>query len=115
MITADQMFEFEDKIDALIRQLQQEIADAAESTAAVAPDNAIGRISRMDSMLAQEVAKAAVALKQKRILDLTAARLRLDEGRFGWCAECLKDIELERLEMAPETVFCAKCSVRKKS
>ncbi|MDP1591712.1 MAG: TraR/DksA C4-type zinc finger protein [Prosthecobacter sp.] len=112
MITSDQMFYFEDKIDALIQQLQAEIAKAAEDTAAVSPDNAIGRISRMDSILSQEVAKAAVARKQQRILDLHAARMRLDEGKFGWCVVCVEDIEIERLEAAPEATLCLACSAK---
>jgi len=113
MITADQIFYYEDKIEALIQQLQAEIETTAPDTAAVSPDNAIGRVSRMDSILSQEVAKASVAAKQKRILDLTAARLRLDEGRFGWCAECQEDIEMERLAAAPETVFCRVCATKR--
>lgn len=113
MITSDQMFYFEDKIDALIKQLQAEIEKASVDTAAVSPDNAIGRISRMDSILSQEVVKAAVVRKQQRILGLHAARMRLDEGKFGWCVGCLEDIELERLEAAPEATLCLSCSAKR--
>jgi DnaK suppressor protein len=74
MLTADQMMDFEELLDDLIARLQKEIENSSADTAAVAPDNAIGRVSRMDSILSQEVAKAMVAAKQKRILDLHAAR-----------------------------------------
>jgi DnaK suppressor protein len=110
MLTADQMMDFEELIDGLITQLQQEIEKSAESTAAVSPDNAIGRVSRMDSIVAQETAKAAVRFKEQRIPALLAARRRLDEGTFGTCAKCLEDIELERLEVSPEATLCKKCS-----
>ncbi|MCA1964780.1 MAG: TraR/DksA C4-type zinc finger protein, partial [Prosthecobacter sp.] len=102
--------DFEELLDDLIARLQKEIENSSADTAAVAPDNAIGRVSRMDSILSQEVAKAMVAAKQKRILDLHAARMRLDEGSFGTCAACFEDIEIERLEAAPETLLCQACS-----
>lgn len=114
MITADQMFYFEDKIEALIQQLQAEIGKASADTAAVSPDNAIGRISRMDSILSQEMAKAGVNFKQKRITELAIAKQRLDEGRFGWCAECQGDIDLERLEAAPESILCHACQQKRR-
>ena len=104
MLSGDQLIEFEDLIESLISQLEAEIDASAEDTAAVAPDNAIGRVSRMDSILSQEVSKAVVARKQHRIVDLHAARMRLDEGKFGWCVDCLEDIELERLQAAPESL-----------
>lgn len=113
MLTPDQMMDFEDVIELLIKQLQSEIEKATEDTAAVSPDNAIGRISRMDSILSQEVAKAAVSRKQQRIMELHGARMRLEEGRYGWCSKCLGDIELERLEAAPEAVLCLACAVKK--
>ncbi len=110
MLSADEMFEFEDRINALIRQLQSEVQRSSDDTAAVAPDNAIGRISRMDSIVSQEVAKAAVAQKQQRIIDLHAARMRLEEGSFGMCVVCLEDIEKERLDAAPEATRCLACA-----
>lgn len=112
MLTADQMMDFEDMIDALIKQLQEELEKSAGDTAAVAPDNAIGRVSRMDSILSQQVAKAAVAMKQQRIVALHAARMRLEEGSFGMCTGCLEDIEFERLESAPESTLCQTCAVK---
>lgn len=113
MITSDQMFYFEDKIDALIQQIQAEIEKTSSDTAAVSPDNAIGRISRMDSILSQEIAKAAVVRKQQRIMALHGARVRLHEGTFGWCVSCMKDIELERLEATPEATLCLACRAKR--
>ena len=110
MLTADQMMDFEELIDELITRLTKEVEDSSADTAAVAPDNAIGRVSRMDSIMSQEVAKAMVAAKQKRLVDLHAARRRLDDGSFGMCAACFEDIEFERLEAAPETLLCQTCA-----
>lgn len=109
MLTADQLMDFEERIEALIAQLESEIANSSADTAAVAPDNAIGRISRMDSMLSQGVAKAAVALKFRRITALEAARLRLDDGTYGFCENCGGEVEYERLEAAPEATRCSDC------
>jgi len=108
MLTADQLLDFEELVESLIRELQYEIA--AADTQAVAPDNAIGRLSRMDSIQHQEMAKAAVLRKQQRIIALEEARHRLDTGTFGLCTLCLQDIELDRLQAAPEATVCKLCS-----
>lgn len=68
MLTADQLLDFEEMIAALIAELTEENDASAENTAAVSPDNAIGRISRMDSILAQEIAKATQGRRLDRIL-----------------------------------------------
>lgn len=114
MLTADEMMDFEEVIDGLLAQLQTELESSRVNTAAVAPDNAIGRVSRMDSILSQEVAKAMVASKQERVMQLHAARKRLDEGSFGLCASCFQDIEMDRLQAAPESLLCQTCAQKRR-
>lgn len=68
MLTADKLLDFEDLVESLIREIQAEIA--ATDAEAVAPDNAIGRLSRMNSIQHQEMAKAAILRKQQRVVAL---------------------------------------------
>ncbi|MGR5448634.1 TraR/DksA family transcriptional regulator [Vibrio sp. PNB22_3_1] len=33
----------------------------------------------------------------------------IEEGEYGWCEECGCDIDLQRLDSRPESVFCVHC------
>lgn len=41
--------------------------------------------------------------------DVLAALRRMDEGSYGRCAECSAAIDIERLEILPQTTFCTAC------
>lgn len=111
-MTVDQIIELEIKARELIEQLQREIKDSGADTAAVSPDSAIGRISRQDSMLAQETAKEAVRRKHLRLKLLHEALNKMDEGTYGICPNCGDEIDHARLESQPEALLCARCAPR---
>ena len=110
MFTVDQLIDLEEQARALVAELGGEIKNAASDTAAVSPDNAIGRLSRQDSMQQQEMAKAGVRRRELRLAALHEALRRMDEGTYGTCIKCKQEIEYDRLELAPELKFCAQCS-----
>ncbi len=99
----------------MIAELEDEITRAAGDIAAVSPDNAIGRLSRQDSMQQQEMAKAGVRRREERIDALHEALRRMDEGTYATCARCREEIEFSRLQLAPELRFCAACSAERQS
>jgi len=39
-----------------------------------------------------------------------AALARIEDGTYGICANCGKEISAERFEVVPEAVVCAKCA-----
>ncbi|MEX2007986.1 MAG: TraR/DksA C4-type zinc finger protein [Candidatus Spechtbacterales bacterium] len=41
---------------------------------------------------------------------ITAALTRMNEGTYGACGNCAKDIPLKRLDAMPETQLCMDCS-----
>lgn len=41
--------------------------------------------------------------------DVQAALWRMDEGRYGLCTACGAPVELERLEIVPQTAECLAC------
>ncbi|MEO5720685.1 MAG: TraR/DksA C4-type zinc finger protein [Chthoniobacterales bacterium] len=110
MPTVDQLIAPEEQTGPLILDLEAEIQRAEADVAAVSPDNAIGRLSRQDSMQQQEMAKAGVRRREERIHALKEALRRMDEGTYAVCAKCREEIEFSRLELAPELKFCAECS-----
>ncbi len=112
-MTGDQIVELELKTRELVEQLKQDIAKAKESAAPVQLDSSIGRLSRQDSLLQQEIAKDALRRMELRLTHLEEALNRMDEGTYGFCTRCSEDIEYERLEAKPEAVICEKCAAEK--
>ncbi len=48
--------------------------------------------------------------ERHELLRLEAALARIDEGRWGTCAECGEGIEPRRLEVLPWAIRCAGCA-----
>lgn len=70
----------------------------------------VGRLSRMDSLQVQAMAKAADARRAQEIRRIDAALQRLEEGDYGWCVECGEAIEVKRLEIDPAAPRCSGCA-----
>jgi len=99
-------------IDDRIRALDAEIAETAQSTEVISPDAAIGRLSRLDAMQAQQVALAGKRRLEEERGRLIEALGRIELGTFGRCVRCGNDIALERLEYQPDALICVPCANR---
>lgn len=110
MLTIDQLIDLEMKIQEDLERLQRDRAESEAEREAVSPDVAIGRLSRLDAMQMQEVAKEAERRREQRVHDLEAARDRVDSGEYGHCEVCGDWIAFARLEAQPEAVRCGKCA-----
>ncbi|MBG0790542.1 MAG: TraR/DksA C4-type zinc finger protein [Desulfovibrionaceae bacterium] len=94
-----------------IEALKAEIPRLEELVKPVAPDNAIGRISRMDTIVNQSVAEAQLSKARARLVRLQEALRRVDEDEdFGLCADCGDPIPMARLKAMPETDLCVACA-----
>jgi len=91
--------------------LRAEIPRLAEQVKPVAPDNAIGRVSRMDTIVNQSVAEAQLSKARVRLARLEEAMKRVDEDEeFGLCLDCGEPIPMARLKAMPETSYCVDCA-----
>lgn len=96
---------------ALRAELQSIAALGEESAAVVELDQSkVGRLSRMDAMQAQAMAKASNNRRQVMLAKITAALKRIDDGDFGRCRECDEPISPKRLEIDPTALFCIECA-----
>lgn len=94
-----------------IAALETEIPRLAELVKPVAPDNAIGRISRMDNIVNQSVVEAQLSKAKVRLTRLREAMKRADEDEeFGLCLDCGDPIPMARLKAMPETGYCVNCA-----
>lgn len=44
------------------------------------------------------------------IAAIRAALERIEEGEYGYCTQCGEEISRERLDLLPQTPFCAACA-----
>ena len=98
---------FGPRIDAELAELD----GASDTTTAdrrpvTLDQQSVGRLSRMDALQGQAMAKALEARRAGRRTGLKAARHRLEEGDFGWCEDCGEFIGLPRLELDPVVTRC---------
>ena len=61
----------------------------------------VGRLSRMDAIQIQEMAKANEARRKLELKRIEAALDRLDAGNYGYCIATGEEIERKRLELDP--------------
>lgn len=69
-----------------------------------------GRLTRMDAMQRQAMASETQRRRQLRRRKLEQALKRIDEGEFGYCAECGETIPDGRLDVDPTFHLCVKCA-----
>lgn len=91
--------------------LDAEEAASAEGRQTVELDQQmVGRLSRMDALQGQAMAQAQSRRRSSRRQRIAAALARLDEGEFGYCAECGELIATARLDVDPTTPTCVSCA-----
>ncbi|MCG8581101.1 MAG: hypothetical protein MI866_14370, partial [Bacteroidales bacterium] len=77
---------------------------------AIAPDDAIGRVSRMDAINNKSVNDAALRQSEAKLGKLHEALERLNDDDFGICAQCHGPIQPGRIVLMPESRKCMKCA-----
>ncbi len=82
-----------------------------EARATVTLDQqAVGRLSRMDSMQQQAMAEAQERLRQRDLLRIEMAERRINNNDYGYCTECDAEIPDGRLEIDPMAEKCVACA-----
>lgn len=102
--------EIQAKIEAEIQKTRKLIEEYKEITRPIAPENAIGRISRMDAINNKSVAEAALRKAQQKLSKLEYALTKLNDENFGRCVKCHQIIPLGRLLLMPQSTRCVNCS-----
>ncbi len=109
-MNADKKKELRALMDEHIARLQDEIITLKDLTKPIPPENAIGRVSRMDAINNRSVNEAALRTSEAKLQKLFRAKERLTEDSYGLCCKCGKDINPMRLMLLPESNFCVQCA-----
>lgn len=101
-----QLFEI---IEEEISKLNDKIVELKDFTEPVSPDNAIGRVSRMDAINNKSIFDASLRNTRQRLLQLQQIKTLKNDNSFGICTRCFQQIPFERLKIRPEIRLCADC------
>lgn len=93
-----------------IKKTKERIVEYKELTKPIAPENSIGRISRMDAINNKSINDAALRKAETKLINLEFALSNIDDSEFGKCAKCKAQIPIQRIMLMPQSRFCVKCA-----
>jgi DnaK suppressor protein len=102
--------EVKTKILEEIEKTEKAIVEFREMARPVAPDDAIGRISRMDAINNKSVAEASLRKNKEKLKQLNYMLQHVNDTDFGLCAKCKSAIPLGRMLLMPQSRFCINCA-----
>ncbi|MBO6718340.1 MAG: TraR/DksA C4-type zinc finger protein [Rhizobiaceae bacterium] len=99
------------RMEAELAEIGRLIADHAGNSAPVELDQqSVGRVSRIDAIQMQEMARAVEQRREARQGRLRAALARIEDGEYGYCLECGEEIAAGRLDADPTFTHCVRCA-----
>jgi len=99
------------RLRAMLAELAAQDDLGAEAQKTVMLDHqAVGRLSRMDALQGQAMARATAGRRAAEATRIRAALARIDEGEFGYCTDCGEEIARARLDLDPAVPRCLSCA-----
>lgn len=109
--TQEQLDRYRARIVEELESLDAVMESSADERGPVQLDQqSAGRLTRMDAMQRQAMASETQRRRQLRRQGLEQALKRIDEGEFGYCAECGEAIRDGRLNIDPTFHLCVQCA-----
>ncbi len=97
-------------VEARMAEINEKLGMGDADTQPIAPDVAIGRLSRLDSMQMQQMALSGKRRLKTELQNLRNALGRIDKRTYGNCGLCRKEIAEARLEAQLDAVLCIHCA-----
>lgn len=102
--------EIKQKLIDEISKTEALILEYKELTKPIAPDCAIGRVSRMDAINNKSVVEASLGQAEGKLRNLQRVFSQLGSEEFGICLKCKQPIPLGRILIRPESLLCVNCA-----
>lgn len=93
-----------------IEKTEALVLEYKEFTKPISPENAIGRISRMDAINNKAINDAALLKAETKLRNLKSALDRINEDDFGNCLKCKSKIPDQRIVLMPQSRYCVNCA-----
>ncbi len=97
-------------LNSEIAKTEEKVVRYEDLAQPISPDNAIGRVSRMDAINNKSIVDAALRKAKERLRGLKSSLDKLDSSDFGICIKCKNNIPIERILLAPQSSFCVNCA-----
>jgi len=110
IMTVEELNTIETSIKEEIKNTLVLIENYKALTKPIAPENAIGRISRMDAINNKTVNEAALRKAEQKLTNLKIALSNINDNDFGLCSKCKSPIPIGRILLMPQTRFCVNCA-----
>ena len=108
--TPEEKEQMKQRMEIRMAELRPRVLEYRELTKPIPPENAIGRVSRMDAINNRSVSEAALRQVEKQLAGLVRAMERLQDDRFGLCHRCGEPIPFGRILLLPGATSCVRCS-----
>jgi len=102
--------EFKEVILSEIESEKHQIESLLKSIKPIAPDNAIGRLTRMEAIASKGVSEASLSSAQRKLAGLETALNKIGNPEFGVCIRCSSQIPKGRMLLIPGSVTCVACA-----
>lgn len=79
-------------------------------TQPIAPENSIGRVSRMDAINNKSVNQLALSNAELKLNNLKIALTKINDDDFGICFKCKNPIPIGRILIRPQSITCVNCA-----
>ena len=108
-LTPTELTDLRDKLEKLRHEFETMVQSSGTQAKPVQLDEPIGRLSRMDALQQQSMARANVETARHGFVLINASLRRIRDGIYGECLECEEPIGYARLKASPESPFCVSC------
>ena len=93
-----------------IAKTEELVVTYREMNKPIAPDVAIGRISRMDAINNKSITTASLKQAENKLSSLKQVLAKVNTKDFGICIKCKQPIPLGRILIRPESLLCVNCA-----
>lgn len=102
-----------DRLHEMLGDVERQNARGQEGQRTVTLDQqSVGRLSRMDALQQQEMAKATQMRRDQLKRRIDSALTRIEQEEFGYCVQCGDEIAAPRLENDTAVPTCLSCASR---
>ena len=108
-MTEDERVTIKHKIKAKIEATNEHIASLEFSVQQIPLVDELDRASRTEAINYKRTCEADIRKSMKKLAEYEVALKRIDAAGFGICIECDKPIQMTKLMLMPETMYCVQC------
>lgn len=105
----EERLQFKKLIMEQISIIKKDLIILKEKSKPIPPDNAIGRLTRMEAINERSINEANFRNSELRQSKLETALKRVEKDEYGECLRCGDEISAARLNVLPESTICMEC------